>query len=376
MLMLCGEQEYDPGKVFDRLRWGGVAVYAGYQEAPVRRFAEALTQCGFVIERLARRITVPRVGLSLPGIGRTGYYLVARKVHIVKPGEFSDRFTYDVYLRRAPEHEQRYVVVKKVPDLADLMHRLRDRLNTDDEAEIHQQARKMIDHVSPVFLTREAAFLKLLSKYLPVRMQKRVPRLIGLERDDRGFATRIEMSWLRRSTRPLRQIDFAIQAAELLDRIHEYARIIHLDLRLDNMVITPQGVGFVDFGSAARIGEDMMQNPMLSELFGQILKTSQIQVMLGKLQSLGLVTSETLTRSHQKIDPAADLFYLALQMAKPHSQPWICEQVQYDADSQEAKRIARLTTQVLRPESPANPRFTTARQLLEELHRIKKKLEG
>lgn len=375
-LMLGGGREPEPHAVFDRLRWGGVVVYADYAEASVRRFAEALTSYGFVIEQLARRIAVPRLGLAIPPFGRTGYYLVARKVRLLKPGEITERFTYDVFLRRATEHEQRYVVVKRVPDMADLMHRLRHRMNTEDEAQLLQQARKLIDHVFPVFLTREAAFLKLLGKYLPARMQQRVPRLVTMEQDDRGFATRIEMTWLRRSTRTIRQIDFAIQAAELLDRIHEYARIIHLDLRLDNIEITPHGVGFVDFGSAARIGEDMMKNPMLGELFGQILKTSQIQVMLGKMQSLGLVTSETLTRSHQKIDPAADLFYLALQMAKPHKHPWIGELVEYDEDSQEAARIARLTTQVLRPEDPAKPHFTTARQLLEELYIIKKKIDG
>ncbi len=72
-------------------------------------------------------------------------------------------------------------------------------------------------------------------------------------------------------------MEFARQAAELLHVLHDRAGVIHLDLRLDNFVLTEHGVGFVDFGSAVRCGEDLKANPMLGTIFGELMKTSQIR---------------------------------------------------------------------------------------------------
>src|SRR5581483_4355134 len=95
---------------------------------------------------------------------------------------------------------------------------------------------------------------------------KRVPHLIDMEKDDRGFVRRLRMNWLRNGGEPLAHMEFARQSADLL-------RIIHLDLRLDNFVVTPHGVGFVDFGSAVRDNEDLSRNPLLQSLFGELMRT-------------------------------------------------------------------------------------------------------
>ena len=63
------------------------------------------------------------------------------------------------------------------------------------------------------------------------------------------------MTWLRLGGEPMNGRDFVGGAAELVDRLHRDARIAHLDLRLDNFVVTEAGVCLVDFGSAVRIGE-------------------------------------------------------------------------------------------------------------------------
>ena len=111
--------------------------------------------------------------------------------------------------------------------------------------------------------------LKILERDLPKEFRDRVPRVLDLEQDGRGYVHRMWMTWLRQgSTAPLSQLEFSRQAAELLNVVHDTVGIIHLDLRLDNFVITPQGVCFVDFGSAVRVSENIHGNPMLSTIFG------------------------------------------------------------------------------------------------------------
>ena len=91
--------------------------------------------------------------------------------------------------------------------------------------------------------------------------------------------------------KPLSQLEFARQAADLLRVMHDKAGVIHLDLRLDNVVITDKGVGFVDFGSAVREGENIKGNPLLSTIFDELMRTSQIQRMLEKMTTDGTVTA-------------------------------------------------------------------------------------
>src|SRR5262249_17158979 len=145
--------------------------------------------------------------------------------------------------------------------------------DADDET-LRRRARKFTDKIFPVFLTRETAMLKLLQRDLPEKFRKRVPRLLSAETDATGFTRRLRMNWLRNCQpasgsfrHPLSQLEFARQAAELLAALHDAAGIMHLDLRLDNVVITEHGVGFVDFGSSVRVGESFAEESLLSSLF-------------------------------------------------------------------------------------------------------------
>ena len=230
---------------------------------------------------------------------------------------------------------------------------------------IEKRARKFTEKIFPLFLTREAAMLKILERDLPRDFKNRVPRVLDLEQDGRGYVHRMWVTWLRQgNATPLTQIEFARQAAELLDVIHETVGIIHLDLRLDNVVITHEGVCFVDFGSSVRVGENIHGNPMLSTIFEELMRTSQIQRMLYKMKSSGLVTSQVISEAYQRVDKAVDLFYLAVQMNQPLNNPDFEGLVQFDLNGAEAKGLERLTQDILHPTDPTHPPYRTARDVL------------
>jgi serine/threonine protein kinase len=172
------------------------------------------------------------------------------------------------------------------------------------------------------------------------------------------------------------QLRFAIQSADLLRVLHDQVGVIHLDLRLDNFVITDRGVGFVDFGSAVRVGEDLRESHLLRSLFDEMLSTSQVQRCLGRMKSSGIVTSHFLANAHGKVDKAADVFYLAVQLCQPHGNPDLRPLIRFDPKSQEAHLIRRVTRAVLRPADPARPTYTSAASILAALQDIKTQLRG
>jgi len=371
--------DHDPFDVFRRIRWGGLFLFASPDRADVEGVELAFAKHpGFVVERAT---TTTRYGLPLLrllGLGRRMHYFVARKVKLIQPGERTDRFTFQVALTRdhVPKNDPRgYAVVKQVPTHEDLLDRLCERHPDADRSMMSDRARKLVDKIFPVFLTREAAFLKILQRDLPAHLRDRVPKLLHLEQDSNGMVKKLIMSWLRVGGRPLKQIEFAHQAATLLSALHESATIIHLDLRLDNIVITPDGVCFVDFGSAVRVGEDISKNPLLDSLFDEMMSTSQIQRLLGKMKSTGKVTSQFICDAHGKVDKAVDLFYLAMQMNKPHSNPDLAAFIEHHPESEEAQRLAKLTDAILRPKDPNRPAFTSARDLLRGIERVEQKLQ-
>src|SRR5690606_12619596 len=134
------------------------------------------------------------------------------------------------------------------------------------------------------------------------RYRERVPRVIHMEQDHRGYVRKLWMNWLRNGGPILPQLEFARQAAELLMALHELADVIHLDLRLDNFVITEKGVGFVDFGSSVRTNENIGGNPLLATLFGELMRTSEIQRMLTSMKQSGSVTSHIINAAHHRVD--------------------------------------------------------------------------
>lgn len=365
-----------PDEVFGRMRWGGVFAYADGNEKSVRHLAESFDgKRGFILEQAPTHIHAGPPGLRIPGITPRGHYFIARKTALIQPGDTTERFTYEVHLTRQDDAPGGYIVTKQVPTFENLHWRLKKKFPNVDDADLANRARKLVDTVFPTFLTREAAILKILAKHLPEPYCYRVPSCLSTTRDHRGLVTELTMNWLRNGGQPLEQIEFARQSAELLTVLHDHARVIHLDLRLDNFVITEDGVGFVDFGSAVRIGENLGQSPMLETLFSEMMRTSQIQRMLGKMLERGDVTNHAMRDVHGKVDKTVDAFYLAVQIAKPTNNPELRTLINYDPQTEVAQRLKSLTAAILRPKNPHLAEFKTAADILRGIRRIESKLD-
>jgi len=375
-----------PADMFRRLRWGGVFACVGDSATRLLRDAEAFANHpGFHVETPVTAAHASRFGVRIPGLTPSGLFFAVRKTHLILPTQHTDRFTYDVELAPPPpsvtpqrrftdEPNANYVVVKRVPDEQALTHRLRAKFPDANPDDLAARAHKFVDHVFPTFLTREAAFLKILERDLPEAYRSRVPRLLDVDKDERGFVRTLRMNWLRTGTTRFTQLDFARQAAELLSVIHDHARVMHLDLRLDNFVLTDEGVGFVDFGSAVRIGEDLKQSPMLTSLFSEMMRTSQIQRMLGHMIQRGDVHNPAFTAAHHNVSPALDSYYLAVTINRPRHNPIFAHLVEHDKNSPQAKALASLTAAVLRPKAVHKAEYKTAADILRGIDRIERKL--
>jgi len=360
---------HSPDEVFDRVRWGGQVIFATADGNQARRLSQQYANAGFDITQDVTKVVVGPLGLTIPFFSRSIYFFVARKVHLIQPGQVTDRFTYHVYLQKEPAHGQ-YVVVKEVPSLEQLATRLRSKWPDLPVNLIEKRARKFADKIFPTFLTREAAILKIVNRDLPEEYRGRVPSVLSMEQDERGYVRKLSMNWLRIGGEPLTQVEFARQSADLLRVLHDDVGVMHLDLRLDNIVITPRGVCFVDFGSAVRVDENLRENPLLSNLFEELMRTSEIQRMLFSMTRTGQVTSEAISRGLHKVDKAVDYFYLAVQIAAPHTNPELRELILYDKKSRAAQQLQTLTDQILRPKDPARPVFCSAADILHGIEEI------
>jgi hypothetical protein len=391
-LFLDAEDAHDPETVFDRLRWGGQVIYVSRDRKKVEAAAEEYATWRVEAGERGAWVLEQRVGvekkylLNLRFLGwRTPvYFMVARKVMLVPPGKSSDRFTYNVYLEKNRETGH-YEVVKEVPTIERVLARLREKFPDADEETLRRRARKFTEKIFPVFLTRETAILRLLHRDLPKAFRNKVPRVLAAENDDQGYIRTLRLKWLRNRRRPvdghtgdhgrpLTQLEFAHQSAELLSALHDIVGVMHLDLRLDNFVITENGVGFVDFGSAVRVGEDFPESSLLCNLFEEMMKTSQIQRMLGKMTQSGQVTSEEIRNCYQRIDKAVDFFYLAVQINAPLTNPDFHGLVEFDPQSAEAAELSTLTEQILRPSDTQNARFKSASEILLGIDEVRRRL--
>lgn len=370
---------HQPDDVFSRMRWGGQFVYASKHARRVAELNEMFGQRGF--ETMPRpgliREPLPLFGLRLPLLSKKLHYFVARKVNLVLPRQFSDRFTYHVQLVPADRADRGYVVLKEVPSVARVMARLKSKFPDAANDLLEKKALKFTEKIFPLFLTREAAILQILERDLPPAYARRIPRVVGLDKDARGYVRRLKMSWLRvGSPRPLTQMEFAKQAFDLLQVVHERVGVIHLDLRLDNMVVTDHGVGFVDFGSAVRVGENIQGNPLLANLYDELMRTSQIQRMIEKMTLSGAVTSQLIQGAYGRVDKQVDLFYLAMQMVQPLNNPDFRGLVAFDPAGREAEALSILKEQVLKPRDPHNPTYRNAPDVLRAILRIEQDLKG
>ena len=388
VLFLTNADNYAPSEIFARLRWGGELVFVSRDLHALTAAAKELTSWhpehstglrsgggAWIVEQPIVMVKKYCLGLRFLRLHKKIYYFVMRKMMLVEPGRSSDRFTYHVYLARNPESRARgndaYQVVKEVPTVERVLNRLKEKFPDADTETLRRRARKFTEKIFPVFLTRETAILKLLQRDLPPQFRERVPRVLSIDQDSLGYTRVLRLNWLRNGGKPISQLEFARQSAELLTALHDKARVMHLDLRLDNFVVTPRGVGFVDFGSAVRVGENFPEASLLSNLFGEMMRTSQIQRMLGHMSQTGQVTSEEIRASYHRIDKAVDFFYLAVQINAPHTNPDFKGLIRYDKTSREAKALETLTNEILRPTDPANPRFKSAGDILQGILEIK-----
>jgi hypothetical protein len=357
--------------VFPRLRWGGQLLFVSAHHREVDEIARRFDgQHGFRLDGPVGKFHAPRLGLLLPIIRRTFYYMIARKIALTPPGEFSARYSYHVELGRCAESPTGYRVSKEAPSHDEIYRRLTQRFPQAREDEIVSTTRKLVEHVLPICLTREAAFLKILGRQLANPFSHRVPRLLDMEQDDRGMVRRIYTNWLRMGGDPLSHFEFARQSAELLRAMHDTAKIIHLDLRLDNVVVANHEVAFVDFGSAVRVNENLNLNPMLKKLYETLVSRSKIQRVLGQMLADGRVTSSFMRDAKGKISKAMDVFYLTLQMNRPHGNPDLKGLVRYNPGDEQAKRLSELTAEIFRPSDADNPRYVSAMDLYKGIERI------
>lgn len=364
-----------PDEVFPMLRWGGVVAYVGGSLERAQKLATEYTaERGFRLERPVTPVHANTMGLRLPGVTPRGYTFTARKTQLIQAGDVTDRFTYRVELVPDDHAEHGYVVSKFVPTYDDILHRLRVKFPHIPDQDLQKRAGKLVNHVFPTFLSREAAILKILQRYLPEQHRTQVPRLLNTWTGRDRLVRKLTMNWLRVGGDPISHLQFAKQSAELLRSLHEDAGVIHLDLRLDNFVITPRGVGFVDFGSAVRVGETFDNAPMLYSLFAEMMRTSHIQRMLGRMLETGHVTNQAMREVHGKVDKTVDAFYLAVQIQKPHGNPELAPLIDYQPDAPVAQALSNLTAAILRPKDPTKARFKTAADILRGLHRIERRV--
>ncbi len=374
-LLIEQGQTPDPVEVFRRLHWGGQLLAMGDDADAMLRYAKAYAaHDSFELEGGPLATWPQKWGLPLPWLGRKQHYIVVRKVTLILPNEDTDRFTFDLRLVKKPELGDRYVVMKQVPRYRSVVSRLRSRFPEAGQQVLLTRAEKLVKRVFPVFLTREAGFLQLLHRDLPEEFKSRVPEALGFEKAPDGTIKRLYMSWLRLGGEPLSHMAFSQQAAEMLSILHDKVGVIHLDLRLDNMVISEGRVCFLDFGSSVRVGEDIHKSPLLSSLFDEMMNTSQIQRTMGRMRDAGRLTSDVLVAAQGKIDRGVDMFYLSLQISKPVSNPELLPLIRYDALSPTAKKIKLLTDAILRPTNPNRPHFISARDVFVGLQKIEKKL--
>lgn len=213
-----------------------------------------------------------------------------------------------------------------------------------------------------------------LQERLPAQYRDRVPHTVRFERDDRGLVTMLQVNWLRNGGEPISQLDFAMQATELLHIVHEKAGIAHLDLRLDNIVVTPSGVGFIDFGNSVHDDEDIAGSPTLSKVFGELMHTTQVQKALQRAIEAGHVTAPYFKDALYKVDKAVDLFYLVLQFTAPHGNPDLKDFITYERNSPEDYELNKLTHRLFAPDHLRPGKTYTAAHVANALKKIQRRL--
>jgi hypothetical protein len=355
-----------PDAVFDRLRWGGQLVFCSPHAREVDTLLDFYRQLPeWVIEAESMVIPRPRLGRWAGPLGRwTDRPLrggVVRKILLDPISRLTARHSYDVRLIRAVgKVDQRYatdgyVVLKRVPSLKQATERLRQTVPGMQPARLGEIASKLVRKVFPVFLTREAAFLKLLQRDLPADLKPLTPRVLSMQTDDRGLVRAMSLTWLRQGGPTLSQAEFARHSARLLRALHERVGIMHLDLRLDNLLVTEGRVSLVDFGSSVRLSENLGTNPMVKRLVDEMLSASQITRDLRRQRKKRLLRNRLFADLPLPPTPAFDLYALTTNLTRPHDNPDLKGLIEHDRMSDEGRYFSQLRRRVLQPHAREKP---------------------
>ncbi len=356
-----------PARVFDRLRWGGQLIFVSTQPREVQTLLDGYrNHPEWLIEHEPEPIVRPRFE-KLPALGRLplpaslrrllleehATYFVARKVLIDPPTRLTAKHSYDVRLVRVHgtadplDAADGFTVLKRVPTLEQAVDRLTQTCPDVPADRLHAIAQKLVHKVFTIFLTREAAFLKLLQRDLPPAFKARSPRVLNMQADSKGLVQSLSMTWLRQGGAPISQTAFAQQSAELLRALHNDVGIMHLDLRLDNLLVTDAGVCVIDFGSSVRVGEDLSTTPMVQTMIREMLQASQITRDLERQRRKNLIRAEIFSALPFPPTPAFDLFALATSMTRPHDNADFKGLIRHQRDSEEGQRFSRLRKRIL-----------------------------
>jgi hypothetical protein len=196
-LLASGEQSHEPAEVFNRLRWGGQFVYVSSDPRELAALAPRLTDRGFAI---VNGPSFVRGGWGIPLLSAKKHFLVARKTLLIPPRDFSDRFTYQVQLERRDAAQadgsealgtDHWIVHKEVPTLERVLARLQFKAPDVPVATLERRAKKFVDQIFPLFLTREAAMLKVIERDCPKEHIHRFPRVVDMEKDAKGYVRRL-----------------------------------------------------------------------------------------------------------------------------------------------------------------------------------------
>jgi len=134
-----------------------------------------------------------------------------------------------------------------------------------DEAIIEKRSRKLSKKIVPLFLTREAAMLRIWSGYA-ARYAGRVTSVGYWKRTRAATSGGSPDELLRNGGRELAQTEFSISCAELLHVLHDYSGPYHMDSAEINRNHGARRSGFVfDSVRAVTSGKNISGNPLLAD---------------------------------------------------------------------------------------------------------------
>jgi len=188
--------------------------------------------------------------------------------------------------------------------------------------------------------------------------------------DSSGQAESIDMYWLRPGTGSISHLDFAHEAATIVQAIHESSGVIHLDLRLDNFVISHDGVCLVDFGNALRLDENLENKPLLQNLINEVLKNSATRRDLKQLLSSKKINSVAFEQAIANPGVHTDVFYLALQISRSKYTNELADLIKANEPCDASKRLTSLADSFLRPRNAKHAQWKTSRDLLRGVKRL------